>query len=406
MSLHQLDDRPVAAAGPRAAEAWHQAWADTVHFVGDPFVTLAESNANDAHFAMGSIYCATYRVLGGSQLDDPELAIDLQRAVERATEEREMQHLEAVTLLAHGNFTDAALAWDAIPPGDFAAVRFAHDAYLHVGEVDHRVRSSERALAHFDVTRSRPYVASQHAFSLEEAGAYDEAEALAWSSLDVDPMELWALHALAHVYESTDDQDAAIALLEGRSATWEAQDALAVHVHWHHALRMIVVGEFDRALALFDRLEPDAGTPFRLSDVSSLLWRLECAGADVGGRWTAVADRMAVRPERHANGFLDLHMALAFQRVPDHDASDAFFAGASESHTDDDSENGDIFRTVVRPLVEAIRVSDTEPARATVLIDSVADQSHRIGGSIAQRELITITRNAIQQPADGPLESP
>lgn len=395
MSLQQLDDAPVAAAALASVEAWHRGWAEMVHFVGDPFATLAEANVADDRFAMGPIFCTTYRILGGVRLDDPELLVDLDRARGRATTGREAAHLEAVEHMAVGNFSDAAAVWDAMPPGDFAAARFAHDVYLHVGEVDRRIVSSERALGHFDATSSRPYVASQHAFSLEEAGLYSEAEAMAWSSLEADPMELWALHALAHVYESTNDQDAAIDLLESRSATWGAQDALAVHIHWHHALRMIVAGEHDRVLALFDRLEPNAGTPFRLCDVSSLLWRLEHDGADVGDRWRLVADRMAMRPERHSSGFLDLHMALAFQRVPDHEATDAFFVGAASAHADDRSENGDIFRSVVRPLVEAIRVCDVDPLRSADLLDSVAEQSHRIGGSIAQRDLITITRNAL-----------
>jgi hypothetical protein len=107
-------------------------------------------------------------------------------------------------------------------------------------------------------------------------------------------------------------------------------------------------------LELFDRLGPEATTPFRLSDVASLLWRLEHAGADVGGRWGTVADRMADRPERHASGFLDLHMALAFQRVPDHEMAAEFFDGVAGSHADDPSENGDIFRSVVTPLVGCV----------------------------------------------------
>lgn len=410
MSTEQLDGAPIAAHSAASADAWHRAWTETVHFIGDPFATLAEANADDDAFVMGSVFCATYRILGGARPGTPELVVDLERANGRGTSRREAQHVEAVNQLALGNFTDAALIWDAVAPGDFGAGRFAHDTYLHIGEVERRVASSERALAHFETTSTRPFVASQHAFSLEEAGAYAEAESLAWSSLDVDPMELWALHALAHVYESTNDQDAAIDLLESRIETWSLQESLAVHIHWHHALRMIVAGEYQRALALFDELEPDANTPFRLCDVASMLWRLELSGVDVGDRWGVVADRMAGRPERHTSGFLDLHMALAFQRVPSHEAAPTFFHGVAEAHIDDESENGNIFRSVVTPLVEAIRVSDADPVRAGELLAAVADQSHRIGGSIAQRELLTITRSAlhsraINQRADGSQEN-
>lgn len=398
MSRERLDDRPVA--GSLASQrAWHAAWADTVHFVGDPFATLAEANELDDEFVLGSVFCATYRVLGGAPFDDADLVVDVERVRDRAASKREAQHAAAIEHLVAGDFSDAAAVWDTCPASDFAAGRFAHDVYLHIGEVDRRVASSERTFAHFGSTSSAPYVASQHAFSLEEAGAYREAEALAWSALDADPMELWALHALAHVYESTDDQDAAIDLLEGRADVWTAQESLAVHVHWHHALRMIAAGEHQRALALFDEVVPAATTPFRLCDLASLLWRLECEGVDVGDRWPVVADRFALRPERHTCGFVDLHMALAFQRVPHHEEADAFFSGVLTSHADDPSENGVMFRTVAAPLVEAIRLSEEDPDAAVDLIDRVDDRSHLIGGSIAQRDLIPITRRTLMTAA-------
>lgn len=398
--LTSLDDAPVAASVNRTVDAWDAAWIEAMHFVGDPFVTLADANAGDTDFAMGSVFCATYRALGGSSFDAPELMLDLERARERAVSGREAAHLEALELLVAGNFTDAARRWDRVADEnvDFAAVRFAHDLYLHVGDVERRVASGERARSRFGGRLAEPYVTGQHAFSLEEAGAYDEAERLGWEALDANPLDLWALHALAHVYESTNNQDAALGMLCSRADTWTAQDGLAVHVHWHHALRMIAGGRFDDAVKLFDCLVPDAQTPFRLSDLASLLWRLEHVGVDVGDRWLVVADRLAARPERHTNGFLDLHMALAFQRVPSHSEAPRFFDGVGPSHAKDNSENGETFRQVVVPLVEAIRIAPQQPVAAAVLIDSVADRAHCIGGSIAQRDLITITRNALIEP--------
>jgi len=115
-----------------------------------------------------------------------------------------------------------------------------------------------------------------------------------------------------------------------------------------------------------------------------------------------VADRFAQRPERHTCGFIDLHMALAFQRVPDHPEAAAFFAGVDASHRHDPSENGETFRTVAAPLVEAIRRSADEPAAAVELIDRVAAASHRIGGSIAQRDIISITRRVLAATKEHP----
>lgn len=119
-----------------------------MHFVGDPFAELATANANDVQFAMGSIFCAAYRVLGGTPFDAPELVVDLERARQRSRSDRELMHLEAVEALTSGEFTSAAAQWDDISGRgtDFAAVRFAHDVYLHIGEVERRVASGEQAM--------------------------------------------------------------------------------------------------------------------------------------------------------------------------------------------------------------------------------------------------------------------
>lgn len=397
MVVPMLDPAPVDGDAASVA-AWQQAWANAMHFVGDSFADLEMANVGDPAFAMGSVFGATYRLLGGMPADAAEVAQDLERARRRARSPRALRHVEALEALAAGNTTEAGELWDEIAAGDadFAAVRFAHDIYLHVGDVDRRVRSSERAAEQFRGRSAESFVSGQFAFALEEAGAYEEAERLGWQALDADPLDLWALHALAHVYESLDDQDAAIDLLESRASTWTQQDGLAVHVHWHHALRLIAAGQHAETLALFDRLVPDAQTPFRLGDLASLLWRLELAEVDVGDRWDVVVDRYAARPERHTVGFLDLHMALGFARRPNHPEAASFFSGVTSSHLEDPSENGETFRDVVVPLVEAIRMSSDEPDEAAALLDSVAERSHRIGGSIAQRELLTMTRTALE----------
>ncbi len=389
----------VAATSRSSVEAWNAAWNETLHFVGDPFARLAEANSSDSDFALGSVFCATYRLLGGASPGSAEVQADLERARTRASDRRELGHVDALTHLANGNFTRAGERWDDVAGGthDLAAVRFAHDVYLHVGDAARRLRSTERAIGFWgEADPGWGFVAGQHSFSLEEAGFYDDAERIGWRALDADPLDLWALHSLAHVYESTENQVAALDLLRSREDTWSKQDSLAVHVWWHLMLRLIAAREFDEVLSIHDRLVPEATTPYRLGDLASTLWRLELAGVDVGDRWGSVTDAFARRPERHTAGFIDLHMALAFSRCPDHPQTDAFFDGVGSSHRNDDSENGDIFQSVVRPLVEAVRSSSTDRHRALQLLNSIDENVHRIGGSVAQRDLITLTKSALE----------
>ena len=390
---------PVAADEAASIEAWNAAWGQALHFVDDPFVTLGAAEGDDA-FAMGAIFCGTYRLLGGARPDSQEVRRDLERAEATATAPREAAHLEALRLFVDGEFTAAALRWDAISrvERDFAALRFAHDIYLHVGNVDDRVESSAIAVDQFASQPGWNFVASQHAFSLEEARRFDEAESIGWAALDADPMDLWATHALAHVYESLESHDAAVELLRGRAGTWSEQDGLAVHIWWHLALRLIAAGAYDEVLAIHDDLVPVATTPFRLCDLASMLWRLELVGVDVGSRWQHVADAYADRPERHTSGFLDLHMALAYTRCPDHPTADEFFAGVDTSHESGTSENDETFRSVVAPLVTAIRDGVATSEAAIRQLDFLEPELHRIGGSIAQRDLVQLTRDNYARP--------
>ena len=138
----------------------------------------------------------------------------------------------------------------------------------------------------------------------------------------------------------------------------------------------------------------DAALP-RLCDLTSLLWRLELVGVDVADRWSLLAYRWATIAERHTCGFIDLHAALVFLRRSSHSGAATFFAGVAASHPTPVSENARTFGEVVRPLLAAFRshAEGDHPAAITRL-DNLAQDTHRIGGSNAQRELITLTRNA------------
>jgi len=397
----------VAADDTASVDAWNAAWVDALHFQGDAFAQLNDANETDDGFALGQVFCTTYRILGGVPLDHELVAAGVATATKRAVAVggiREIGHAEAVGHLAAGNFTKAAKRWDELAANnhDLAAVRFAHDTYLHVGDADGRLASSTAAMQVFALGEPGwGVVASQHAFALEEAGHFDQAEALGFRALEHDPLDLWAMHALAHVYESTEDQTAALNLLRSREATWTKQESLALHIWWHLALVLIAGGQFDEVLDLWDEQSANATTAFRLCDLSSLLWRLELAGVEVGGRWDDVADALVQRPERHSAAFLDLHSALVFLRRPTHPEASAFFGGleavANQYDPSTASENDRTFAEVLQPLVAAFRSITSDPDLAYQRFLSLEPTVHRIGGSVAQRDLVLLTQRKLAE---------
>ena len=217
MSAADLPDPGPVQGKPASVGAWEQAWEQYLHYRGDPVAVMSEAGAGDESFVLGPVFAAVYRILAGTPCGAPELVADAGRARCRAgrSADREQGHVRALELLLAGEFTAAARAWDEVASAeqDFAAVRFAHDVYLHVGDDLGRLSSSSHAA---EAWRGEPgwgFVAGQHAFALEEVGRYDEAEELGRTALDIDPDDLWARHALAHVYESTDDTAATLELL-------------------------------------------------------------------------------------------------------------------------------------------------------------------------------------------------
>jgi tetratricopeptide (TPR) repeat protein len=381
---------------PESVAAWNAAWDEFLHFRPDPIATLADANAVDDTFAMGSVFVATYTVLAGSPLDAAGLTAAVEAARQRAREPRELAHVGALDLLVRGDFTAAGERWATIAREleDFAAVRFAHDVFLHVGDDQRRVASSTRAVETW--SDGRPgwnFVAGMHSFALNEVGRFDAAEAEGRRALDADPRDLWARHALAHVYEDRSDSQASLALLDQTRDIWSDQELLATHIWWHLALRLLALDDVDRALAVFDARMDSATTPFRLCDMSSLLWRMELGGADVGDRWAALADRWDAVAERHTCGFLDLHATLTFLRDPSHPGGRRWFEGL-DARPHGDAEIDAIFAEVVRPLVAAFRARAAGDVVAFhTTLDGLGGSTHRIGGSNAQRALITLTRD-------------
>jgi len=384
------------AGNTASLAAWNEAWARYTHFRGDPLNALHGANLHDEQFVLGPLMTGLYSVLAGVALDAAIVVDNLARARCRIQEgdRRGLGHLDAFEHVCRGDFTAGADAFMQLakPPSpaaarDFAALRFAHDLYLHVGAAERRYQTEAPLLADWPShDPHRHFVEGMHAFSLTEVGRHEEAEQMGTAALEADPKDLWARHALAHVYENTDDTSRSLELLAESVDVWEDQDLLAMHMWWHLELRLLAAGDIASVLEIFDRQQPQATTAFQLCDQTSLLWHAECAGFSVGDRWDTVADRWDDVAERHSCAFIDLHAALAYIRRPLHPGADRWFAGLA-ARVHNGHEIDDTFADVVVPLISALRSSDPAAALDPPLPDGV----RRIGGSEAQRRIVPMS---------------
>jgi tetratricopeptide (TPR) repeat protein len=390
----------LSARFDETVHAWRVAVDQLLDFTGDPIATLESVNSSDDSFVLGSVFTTAYRILGGGSPSSAAIVEELARLDQRQDggTDQERAHITAVRTLVSGEFEMAARQWDDIAiahPRDLFALKLTHDVCLHIGDDGIRLPSARRAVesAAFDpAERATAVLYANLAFALEEIGEFEEAEHWGRAGLAIEPTDLWARHALAHVYEETERHEDALKLLVPTSGQWTQQTLLANHIWWHVGLRLINHGCIAEALDVLDR-ELVSTTAFGLADATSLLWRIELHSAPSAAseRWNSLANHWSKITERHTCGFLDVHAALAFATQSSPQADD-FWRGLEASHATGETFNDETFRRVVVPVASAVcsfRQDDLVAAQNA--IETIGPSLRRIGGSKVQRDVVTLT---------------
>jgi tetratricopeptide (TPR) repeat protein len=236
-------------------------------------------------------------------------------------------------------------------------------------------------------------VLAMHAFSLVESAHYQRAADIGLHALQLNPLDARAYHALAHVYEMTENPTAGVRWMNDRAAFWTGDTVVATHCWWHLALFHLALGEIDRALVLYDEHVRAGHSPevADMIDASALLWRIELLGANTGGRWGELASAWA----RHlADGFCsfnDLHAMLALVGARDWARADAL-QNALMQRQDLPTRYGETTRLIGLPACRAIiAFGRGDYARSIELLGSLPAWVQRIGGSHAQRDVLYLT---------------
>ena len=134
-----------------------------------------------------------------------------------------------------------------------------------------------------------------------------------------------------------------------------------------------------------------------LVDASALLWRLDLQGADVGARWERLAERWAPFAGDGHYAFSDWHAAMAFVAAGREDLLQTLLQAQRHAMASE-GDNAAFTREVGSAVTQAcIAFGQQDWARAVALLRPVRSQSHRFGGSHAQRDLIDLTLIAAAQ---------
>jgi tetratricopeptide (TPR) repeat protein len=314
--------------------------------------------------------------------------------IERDGSEREVLHLRAARLWAQGDWEAATRALERAllhDRRDLLALKVAQDLYLFLGNrLEIRDVVARVLPAWPDEKPGWGWVQGLHAFGLEENADYCLAEVAARAALRHDPRDVWATHALAHVFEMQGSQRDGIAFLGDSVDDWSSS-SFAIHNWWHQALYHLELGDFDQVLALYDGpiRETRSLEWLDIADAASLLWRLSLVGVDVAAR----ADRLASDIEPLVDDpvylFNDWHAIMAFGLAGRHEVNDVLVTSNRRRTV---GTNAAVAQRAGLVLLEAFRsFAEGRLDRAIDLLIDVRLRANAVGGSNAQRDIVELT---------------
>lgn len=277
----------------------------------------------------------------------------------------------------------------SLEPRDALAMKLVQAIHFVMGRPNAMRASVEGVIGAYDDHPARGYVMGCHAFSLEETGEYAAAERTGREGVALAANDAWGLHAVAHVFDMTGRARAGLDWLSGREASWMHCNNFRFHVWWHQALMHLDLGEYDIALALYDRdIRAEKTDDYRdIANAASLLSRLELEGVNVGERWEELAVLAEHRATDGCLAFADLHYMLALCGGTRDEAAVALIARMQT----DKQKNGEAQQIIGHPGAHVAQglhaFANGEYSGAWMHLRAGRADLLNIGGSHAQRDV-------------------
>ncbi|HWA60089.1 MAG TPA: tetratricopeptide repeat protein [Caulobacteraceae bacterium] len=279
--------------------------------------------------------------------------------------------------------TDMVEAW----PRDLLMLKLAQGMAFDRGDAAAMLRPALNAARAADDVA---YLHGMVAFALEQSHRLADAEAEARRALEMTPREPWAQHALAHVMLTEGRIDEGARFMAAASAGWGGLNSfMATHNWWHLALFRLSQGREAEVLALYDDHVWAGDRDYSQDQINavSLLARLELAGADVGERWSDVANHLAARVPDVEQPFLALQYLYGLARAGRPEAETELEAIRRHAETAPDFCRA-AWANVALPAAEGIAAHLAgRHAEALARLGPVLPRMAELGGSHAQRDL-------------------
>lgn len=315
--------------------------------------------------------------------------------------DREQLYVKALEFAAAGQLTDSVSCYESIlaqAPTDSFALSLCQAELFWLGDMKRSLTASSSVAPHWNesVPGYSEYL-SLYAFDLEEACRFKEAESVGRQAVELNAANIWATHAVAHVLYMQGRHAEGVDWIDGLQNNWQSIGQMQFHVWWHKCLFHLERGEVDAVFEGYDswvrnpKHELVVSMPdlyIDLQNGSSLLWRLELAGVDVGSRWEEMAELVKPRVDDLSNPFTSAHFAIILAAVGDFascermiDAMQDFSNGDSQTLCENYSKAG-------LPAAQAAVASRKgEYQRVVDMLYPARHELWMMGGSHAQQDV-------------------
>ncbi len=395
------DERGLELTGavPPQAAKFDEIVRDSLNYRAAAYPDLAILCDDAPEFAMAHILKGYLLVgMGKSEmLPEANACADRASSIAESMNSREKLHLKALRGWIAKNPDEALRNWDEIledQPRDILALKFQHFMLFWFGRIREMTIACERTLRNLDESDpGHSHALGMYSFALEEAGDYRKAERLGRLAVERHPDDLWAIHAVAHVYEMEGDLEAGLNWLSQPLGEWADRGLFKDHLWWHTALFAYERGEYAKALELYDEAVWPEDSDFYLDtqNAASLLARLEFAGVDVGERWEPLAAVSESRAGDHVHLFTEPHYSMALGRTDQRELSRKHLASLQAFAKGEGRHQSRPVERVAVPVCRAI--GDFYLGNYASTIDALMplrDEFQCIGGSHAQRDVFEI----------------
>ena len=363
----------------------------------DTLDRLARVIEMDHDFAFAHCLDGYLRMLAskreGTELARKALDRAREAALRRPPTPREDRHMEALAAWTRGDLRQAVAHWLAILKDDaldLVAIKVSQFVLSYLGESQGMRDLIAELMPIWDAgLPGYGYLLGCYAYGLEEAGDYANAERLGRRAVELNPCDIWAAHAVAHVAEMEGRRHDGLAWIASGAQHWQGCNNFAFHLRWHEALFRLDLDEHERVLNVYDREVRSQSTDeyLDIANAVSLLWRLEQAEVDVGPRWQELADRARAHVDDHSLVFVDLHYLMALAAIGDTTAVEQFLHSSERFATGTGTE-AQVMCDVGLPLARAVVAHRRGHFGEVVsLLLPNRAQVRRIGASHAQRDL-------------------